>query len=406
MSDSSKFSGITTKLGLSPLEVPQVVHSKTGGLTIGIPKERTFQEHRVSLTPSDVRILTANGHKVIIETGAGKASFYKDQEYADSGAIISYDTKEVFKAETILKVAPPTLEEIGMLQTEQILFSPIHLPTLRKEYIEQLMNKMISCFAFEYLRDIAGFYPFVRSMSEIAGNSVILIAAEYLSNIKQGKGVLLGGIAGVPPSKVVILGAGVVGTYAAQAAMGLGASVSVFDPNVYKLMRLQTNLGYRIFTSVINTTTLDNELRNADVVIGAIHSGSGRTPVIITEEMIMNMKPGSVVIDVSIDQGGCIETSEVTSHEQPVFIKHDVIHYCVPNIASRVSRTASQAISNILNPLMLRCYELGGIRNLLYEDAGTRHGAYLYKGFLVNEYLGKRFGIKYTNLELLFSANL
>jgi alanine dehydrogenase len=243
-------------------------------------------------------------------------------------------------------------------------------------------------------------------MSEIAGSSVILIAAEYLSNSKQGKGLLLGGIAGVPPSKVVILGAGVVGMYAAQAAIGLGASVTVFDNNIYKLMRLQSHLGFRVFTSVISPAILDKEMKNADVVIGAIHSGSGQTPLIVSEEMVSHMKPGSVIIDVSIDQGGCFETSEITTHDKPIFVKHDVIHYCVPNIASRVSRTASQAISNILSPLILRTQELGGIKNLLHEDAGFRHGAYIYKGNLVNVHLSEKFKIKMSNLELLFSSNL
>lgn len=404
--DESKFSGITTKLGLSPKEAPQMVANRQGKLFIGIPKEKTFQEHRISLTPGDVKVLVENGHKVLIETGAGKASFYKDNDFAESGAIISYDTKEVFQADVILKVAPPTLEEIDMLKMDQTLFSPIHLPTLKREYMQQLMAKKVTAIAYEYLKDLAGSYPFVRSMSEIAGNSVILIAAEHLSNIKQGKGLLLGGIAGVPPSKVVILGAGVVGTYAAQAAIGLGAQVTVFDNNVYKLMRLQTHLGLRVFTSVLSPAILDAELKNADVVIGAIHSGHGRTPVIITEEMVMNMKAGSIIVDVSIDQGGCFETSEVTTHDKPTFVKHDVIHYCVPNIASRVSRTASQAISNILTPLLIRCQELGGMRNLIYEDSGTRHGAYMYKGNLINEYLAGRFTLKYTNLELLFASNL
>jgi len=406
MADQSKFSGITTKLGLSPLEQPTMVGQQQGKLFIGIPKEKTFQEHRVSLTPSDVKVLVANGHKVLIESGAGKESFYKDHDFSESGAVISYDTKEVFQADVILKVAPPTVDEIEMLKMDQTLFSPIHLPTLKKEYILKLMSKKVTAIAYEYLKDIAGSYPFVRSMSEIAGSSVILIAAEYLSNIKQGKGLLLGGIAGVPPSKVVILGAGVVGTYAAQAAIGLGAQVTVFDNNVYKLMRLHTHLGFRVFTSVLSPTVLTTELRNADVVIGAIHSGAANTPMIVTEEMVMNMKPGSIIIDVSIDQGGTFETSEITTHDKPTFVKHDVIHYCVPNIASRVSRTASQAISNILTPLLLRCQESGGIRNLLYEDFGTRHGAYMYKGNLINEYLAQKFKLKHTNLDLLFASNL
>jgi len=406
MSEQSKFFGITTKLGLSPLEMLQTVGHKKGSLFIGMPKEKTFQEHRVSLTPWDVKILVENGHRIIIESAAGKESYYTDHDFSEAGAEISSSAEEVFQADIILKVAPPTLADIQLLKMEQTLFSPLHLPTLNKDYIVKLMSKKITAIAFEYLRDIAGSYPFVRSMSEIAGSSVILIAAEYLSNSKQGKGLLLGGIAGVPPSKVVILGAGVVGTYAAQAAIGLGASVTVFDNNINKLMRLQSHLGFRVFTSVISPAILDKEMRNADVVIGAIHSGQGRTHIVVSEEMVSHMKPGSVIVDVSIDQGGCFETSEITTHDRPTFMKHDVIHYCVPNIASRVSRTASQAISNILCPLLLRSNELGGVRNLLLEDSGARHGAYIYKGNLINEYLSKKFDIKLTNLELLFSSNI
>ena len=311
MSEQSKFFGITTKLGLSPLELLQTVGSKNSSLFIGMPKEKTFQEHRVSLTPYDVKILVENGHRIIIETGAGKESYYKDHDFSEAGAEISYSTEEVFQADILLKVAPPTLDEIQLLKNDQTLFSPLHLPTLDKEYIVKLMSKKITAIAYEYLKDVAGSYPFVRSMSEIAGSSVILIAAEYLSNTKQGKGLLLGGIAGVPPSKVVILGAGVVGTYAAQAAIGLGASVTVFDNNIYKLMRLQSHIGFRVFTSVISPAILDKEMKNADVVIGAIHSGQGRTQMIVSEEMVSHMKPGSVIVDVSIDQGGCFETSEI-----------------------------------------------------------------------------------------------
>jgi alanine dehydrogenase len=242
-------------------------------------------------------------------------------------------------------------------------------------------------------------------MSEIAGNSVILIAAEYLSNANNGKGILLGGISGVPPAKVVILGAGAVGTYAARAALGLGAVVSVFDNNVYKLQRMQERIGVRFFTSTISNETLEQELKTADVAIGAIHSKKGRTPVIVTEDMVSNMKAGSVLIDVSIDQGGCFETSNITNHASPTFKKYDVTHYCVPNIPSRVSRTASHAFSNILTPILIHCSELGGINGLIYEDAGIRGGIYLYKGNVTNEHIGNLFQMKSTNLELLFASN-
>lgn len=400
-----QFEGIASKLGLLPLESPAMVSNKRGGLFIGIPKENTFQEHRIGLTPESVRTLVANGHRVIIESNAGFDSHFFDTDYSEAGAEISSSKEEVFKADIVIKVAPPQLEEINLMQLDQTLISPIHLPTIKREQIQKLAEKRITALAFEYIKDYAGFYPFVRAMSEIAGNSVILIAAEYLSNANNGKGILLGGISGVPPAKVVILGAGAVGTYAARAALGLGAVVSVFDNNVYKLQRMQERIGVRFFTSTISSETLEQELKTADVAIGAIHSKKGRTPVIVTEDMVSNMKAGSVLIDVSIDQGGCFETSNITNHASPTFKKYDVTHYCVPNIPSRVSRTASHAFSNILTPILIHCSELGGINGLIYEDAGIRGGIYLYKGNVTNEHIGNLFQMKSTNLELLFASN-
>lgn len=400
------FEGITSKLGLQPMESPAMVAQKKAKLFIGIPKENSFQEHRIGLTPESVKTLVANGHRIIIERFAGKDSHFSDNDYSEAGAELSDFAEEIYKADMIIKIAPPSLEEIDMMQVNQTLISPIHLPTLKKEYIQRLMRKKVTALAFEYAKDDAGMFPFVRAMSEIAGSSVILLAAEFLSNANEGKGILLGGISGVPPAKVVILGAGVIGTYAARAAIGLGATVSIFDNNVYKLMRLQERVNTRVFTSTISPTILEHELQAADVAIGAVHSKQGRTPVIVTEEMVRKMKPGSVVIDVSIDQGGCFETSEVTTHKSPTFKKFDVIHYCVPNIPSRVSRTASHAFSNILTPILLRCGEVSGMKNLIYQDAGIRSGIYLYKGNLTNEHLAGLFGIKSSNLDLLFATNL
>lgn len=407
MSEKKKdFEGIVSKLGLQPMEAPSMVAMRKAKLFIGIPKEKSFQEHRIGLTPESVKTLVANGHRILIERGAGNDSHFSDNDYSEAGAEITDNTEEVFKADTVIKIAPVLIEEIEMMQLNQTLISPIHLPTLKKEYIQLLMKKKVTALAYEYTNDDAGRFPFVRAMSEIAGNSVILLAAEFLSNANEGKGILLGGISGVPPAKVVILGAGVVGVFAARAAIGLGAIISVFDNNVFKLQRLQEKINSRVFTSTISPVILEQELESADVAIGAIHSKQGRTPVIVTEEMVAKMKPGSVVIDVSIDQGGCFETSQVTSHAEPTFKKYDVTHYCVPNIPSRVSRTASYAFSNILTPILLRCGEVSGMKNLIYEDKGIRSGIYMYKGNLTNENLASMFNIKSSNLELLFATNL
>ena len=407
MSEKGKqFEGLVSKLGLSPLEAPTKIGSKEGELFIGLPKERTFQEHRISLTPEAVHLLVSRGNRVIVETLAGSDSHFSDNEYSEAGAEIADGPEQVFKSDIILKVAPPTLEEIGFMGIDQTLISPIHLPTLEKEYIKALMKKKVTALAFEYIRDESGSFPFVRSMSEIAGNSAILIAAELLSNISQGKGVLLGGITGVPPTEVVILGAGVVGTNAARAAIGMGSTVKVFDNNIYKLMRLQEVIGTKIFTSTVSPAVLERELSNADLAIGAIHSKDGRTDMLVTEDMVMKMKPGSVVLDISIDQGGCFETSRVTDHNNPTYEVHDVIHYCVPNIPSRYAQTASNAISNLIAPMLSRCQELGGMKGLLFEEKGCRNGTYLFKGNLTNMYLSEKFGIKASNLDWLFAANI
>ena len=406
MSGSKRqFEGIVTKLGLEPRESPAMIANKQAKLFIGIPKERNFQEHRIGLTPESVRTLVANGHRIVIESNAGMDSHFYDTDYSEAGAEICDSREEVYKADIIIKIAPPALDEIDLMQMGQTLISPIHLPTMQREYLTKLMDKKITALAFEYTKDHAGFFPFVRSMSEIAGNSAILIAAEYLSNTNHGKGILLGGVSGVPPAKVVILGAGAVGSYAARAALGLGAIVSVFDNNVYKLQRLQEKVNARVFTSIISPTILEDELKTADVAIGAIHSKKGRTPVIVSEQMISRMKAGSVIVDISVDQGGCFETSHITSHSHPVFKKYDVTHYCVPNIASRVSRTASYAFSNILMPILMHCGELNGIKALIADDAGIRNGIYLFNGSLSNEHLSKLFNIKGTNLDLLFAIS-
>jgi alanine dehydrogenase len=254
------------------------------------------------------------------------------------------------------------------------------------------------------MKDESGHNPIVRSMSEIAGSAVMLIAGQYLSSFNKGKGVLLGGISGIPPTKVIIIGAGIVGEYAARTALAVGASVKIFDNNIYKLKRLQNNIGARLWTSVLEPKILAKQLKTCDVAVGALSSAGGRTPIVVTEEMVAAMRPGSVIIDVSIDRGGCFETSELTSHEQPVFNKYEVIHYCVPNIASGFARTASQAVSNVLMPLMLEISNEGGLENLVWHKFNIRNGIYLFKGALTNIHLSQRFNLKYTDLNLLIAS--
>jgi alanine dehydrogenase len=373
-------------------------------LFIGIPRETTLQEKRVALVPHSVTTLTAQGHRVVVEAGAGAQAKFSDHDYSEAGAEICHSTEDVYKAEVLLKVAPPTLDSIEMMRPNQVVISPIHLPLMDAEYITRLQKKRVIALAMEYIRDDdTGAFPIVNAMSEISGISAILIAAELLSTTRGGKGVLLGGIAGVPPAKVIILGAGVVAEFATRTALGLGAEVRIFDDNVYALMNLQRQVGRQLHTSVINPIHLREQLLSADVAIGAIHSPHANAPIVVSADIVQRMRPGSVIVDVSIDQGGCFETSEATTHERPTFERHGVIHYCVPNIPSRVARTASDAVSNILTSLLLKA-EAGGVLPLITAHPGLRNGVYTYKGSLTNAYLGERFQLRSTNLDLLITS--
>jgi alanine dehydrogenase len=386
---------------LMPQEEMLEIQRKKGSLFIGIPKETSFQEKRVALVPEAVSLLVSNGHRVLIETESGLNSNFSDNEYSEAGAEICYDLKEIFKCDIIFKVAPPSEDEIELMTGGQTLISALQLSSQPKVILQKLMQKKITAVAWDYIQDETGIYPIVRSMGEIAGTTSVLIAGELLSSYQSGKGIMLGGIAGIQPTEVVIIGAGTVGEYAVRAALGLGASVKVFDSSLSRLRRLQNDIGRRVYTSVIQPKVLAKAIMRADVVIGALRAPLGRTPCVVTEEMIEGMKSGSVVVDVSIDQGGCFETSRVTNHNNPTFIKHDVIHYCVPNIASRVSRTASFALSNIFSPILLQMGDYGGCKELIKSDLGFRSGVYMYKGTLTSEVLGKVFGLKFKNIDLL-----
>ncbi len=395
---------ISTSFSYETLEETLDVKAKGAQLHIGIPKEIAFQENRIALTPDAVGVLVSSGHHVTIEHDAGEASHFTDRDYSEAGAKIVYNREDVYKAPILVKSAPVVEDEIPFLQFNQMIISPIHLSVLKSELLQKMMDKRITGISFENLKDDSGTYPIVRSMSEIAGSAVLLIAAQYLSSSNHGKGVLLGGISGIAPTKVIILGAGIVGEYAARAAMALGASVKVFDNSVYRLKRLQNNIGHRLWTSVVEPRMLAKQLKTCEVAVGALGSESGRTPMVVTEEMVSNMRKGSVIIDVSIDRGGCFETSEITTHESPIYLKYGVIHYCVPNIPSGFARTASQAISNVLMPLLLEAGDEGGFERLIWHNVHLRSGIYMFKGALTNFYLSQRFNLKYTDLNLLIAS--
>jgi alanine dehydrogenase len=389
--------------GLLPQEEMLEVGKKQKMLVIGLPKENHKLESRVPLTPEAVEILVGNGNEILIEKDCGKAANYSDNDYSEKGGII-VERDEVFKADIILKIAPPILDEIELMKPHQVLFSSLHLNQQSKEYIQALIKKRVIALAVEKIRDENNAYPVTRSMSSIAGNTAVLIAAEYLSNSNGGKGVMLGGITGITPTEVVILGAGTAAEYAVRAAMGLGAFVKVFDHSVHRLRRLQNNIGYRLHTSVFHHRVMKKALKSADVLIGAIHMVENGPRFYVTEDMVKVMKKGSVIVDLSIDQGGCVETSECKTQLDPVFKKHDVIHYCVPNIPSRVARTASIAISNVFLPLLLDISLTGGLIPKLKDDKGLRNGVYIYNGILTDEYIGSIFNLPSKDINLLMAA--
>ena len=396
---------INMPFSYEPMEGTLDMRPRPSSLLVGIPREHDFQESRVAITPDAAGVLVSNGHGVVVEHRAGEGAQFTDQEYSEAGARIAYDRKEVFECAVIAKSAPVSDAELDLLQQGQTIISPIHLPVMRRHILERLMDRRITALSFENLKDESGHNPIVRSMSEIAGSAVMLIAGQYLGDARQGRGMLLGGISGIPPAKVVIIGAGIVGEYAARTALALGASVKIFDNDIYRLKRLQNDMGARLWISVIEPRILAKQLKTCDVAVGALSSSGGRTPIVVTEEMVSRMRPGSVIVDVSIDRGGCFETSEMTSHENPVIVRHGVQHYCVPNIPSRYARTASQAVSNVLMPLMLRIADEGGLENLIRHRYNIRSGVYVFRGAITNAHLGERFDLKYTDLNLLLASS-
>ncbi len=387
-----------------PQEEMLETKKKRSKLIIGLPKETSAFENRICLVPDAVGLLVQNDHTILIESNAGKEANFSDIEYSDAGGKIVKNRDEIFQADIIIKVSPLSLNEISSLKSRQTIFSKLEMPNQKKEYFKRLAEKKTTTIASEFIKDQSGTFPVVQSISEIAGNYSIIIASDYLSNPKFGQGILLGGVPGINPAEVVILGAGTAGENAARAALGLGAFVKVFDISISKLRKLQTKLNNKIYTSVFQPGILRKSLKTADVVIGAIRANEGKSPNIVSEEMVKEMKAGSIIIDLSIDHGGCFETSELRTHKDPVFIKHNVTHYCVPNICSRIPQTSSIALSNFLTPMLIKIGEEGGVDNLIRKDFGLRNGVYLYNGKIVKQFISDQFGLPFQNIDLLFDA--
>ena len=369
-------------------------------LTIGIPAETSLQEKRVALVPEAVALLVAHGHQVLVETQAGSEAQFSDNDYSESGARIVYDRRQVFQANIVLKVEPPSLEEVALMGMRQTLISALQLSVQNEGLLEALSAKKTTAIAWDFVQNENGIQPLVRAMGEIAGNTAVLLAGELMASV-SGQGTMLGGVSGVRPSEVVILGAGTVGEYATRSALGLGASVKVFDNSVHRLIRLQNAVGQRLWTSTLQPSVLEEALRTADVAIGAVRGSGSRAPMLVSEPMIAGMRERSIVVDVSIDRGGVFETSRLTSHERPTFIECGVIHYCVPNIPSRVARTASKALSNIFAPMLLGISGEGGVVPAIKDRNLIATGVYMFNGTLTHEEIASERSMPWKPLDLL-----
>lgn len=390
--------------GLLPQEEMLEIGRRRKKLKIGLPKENHRYERRVGLTPEAVEVLVDNGHDVLVETGAGEGANYSDSYYSEHGGFIVDSTTQVWNADVIVKIAPLDEKDIEKLKGNQVVFSALHLSQQNAGYIKNLMQKKVSAIAFEYIKNQYGCFPILNSMNSISGNTSIMIASDLMSNNAGGKGVMLGGITGITPTEVVIIGAGTAAEFATRAALGLGAFVKVFDTSVQRLEELQRSIGIRLHTSIFHPQVLMRTLKSADVVIGAKSIFDAQPRFFVTEDMVKSMKKGSVIVDLNIDQGGSFETSEVRSIQEPTYVRHGVTHYCVPNVPSRVARTSSIALSNILSPILLNMGNAGGLKPLLKESNGLRNGVYLYNGILTNETIGNTFSLPYKDIDLLMAA--
>lgn len=373
-------------------------------LSIGIPKENADFETRLALTPEGVAIVTEEGHSVYVQRGAGEPMSYSDLQYSEAGAYMVDDASEVFGADLVLKITPPTLEELNLMHENSAIFSMLQLSNLSTECIKLMIQKKMTAIAYELIKDEQKAFPVVSSISEIEGNTAIAVAAELMSNERGGKGILLGGVAGITPTEVLILGAGITGSVAARTALALGAQVKVFDHDINKLRKIQHYLGQQVFTSVIHPNVLFKALATADAVIGNLRYINDSERFMVSEDLVKTMKAGAIIIDMSVDQGGCFETSECRTLQNPVFEKHGIIHYCVPNISARVARTSSMALSNIFAPILLKIGNSGSVNSAIAESSGFRHGAYIYGGVLVNRLIGSYYGIASNDIGLLLAG--
>lgn len=386
--------------GIMPMEAMAWTKENAKSVFIGMPKEISNNENRVPLSPTAVHLLIANGHQIVIEEGAGERAGFSDSDYLLAGAKVSNDLSEIWQSPLILKLTPPTLSEIGFMKKGASIFSCAATFLLNEDIIDAMNQKKILAIGMEYVEDNGGGFPFVRIMAEIAGQMILPIAHQILSNQEKGN-ILLGNVTGVTPISMVLLGSGHVVEQIAKSAYHAGIQLMVFDKDIYKLQRLKQTLGLPLVTQVIDSENLPKALQNAQIIVGALRSDNGITPCLVTEEMVSKLKPGTLIMDVCIDQGGCFETSELTTISHPVFRKHGVIHYCVPNIPSKVGKTSSLAISNLISSFILKSGKTGGVEEMLWQGKSFMKGVYLYKGFVTHPIVAKKFNKPIKDISLL-----
>lgn len=362
-------------------------------MEIGVPKEIKNHEYRVGLTPSGVKSLSNAGHKVFIEKNAGKAIDFSDEMYIESGAEIVDTAEQVYQRDMVVKVKEPQPQEIQLLNDGQILFTYLHLAADR-QLIDGLLKSGVIGIAYETVRDAMGRLPLLTPMSEVAGRLAIQAGATSLQMANGGRGVMLGGVPGVAPAKVLVIGGGVVGTQAAKMAIGLGADVTLVDNNIERLRYLDDVYGPALKTRYSDSHTIAELTKEADLVIGAVLITGKQAPKLITREHISAMKAGSVLVDVAIDQGGCAETSKPTTHQQPTYVVDDVIHYCVANMPGACARTATMALTNATMPYVLALANKG-YQQALLDDAGFMAGLSVHRGNLTCQHVAQDLDMSY-----------
>ena len=399
--------GLGLEHGILTKEKQKEIEQKGNSISIGLPREESNEERRVSISPSGVAVLVANGHKVLVGKGAGEGAHFSDREYAEAGGeIADSDSMLYSNSDLIVKVGPPSEKEVGLMHEKQVLISALHLGGTSPTFLKKLMELGVTGIGFEFIRDSDGTLPIVRMMHEIMGTMAVQTAARLLESAEGGKGVMLGGISGVPPSNVVILGAGVVGEWAAKTALGFGAHVIVLDNDLGALRSIEHYLGRGITTAMATEQYISQALLTADVVIGGMLTAGQKAPVVVSEDMVASMRSGSVIVDAVIDQGGCVETSRATTHSKPTFRRHGVIHYAVPNMPSNAARTSTYALTNVLVPYVIKIVEANSVNEALWTDVGLRNGTYTYRKHLTKKSLAMMFGMPHRDIELLIASGI